>query len=743
MNIAAVSARGTRRSSVSRRISVVFGIAVGLVVPAAAAAETPVAQDTIVGGTPAASVADFPHIAALSLSDGAGGAGQCGGSLISPTWIMTAAHCFFDETGAQTTTEASQIAATLNTLVDDPPDAGAEVRSSDRLIIHPGYDPAGDDNDIALFRITEPSAMTPTKLGSPDNVSLWSPGDIATAKGWGTTSSGGPASNELLQVELPIVSDADCNASAAGPITDALMICAGDLANGGIDACQGDSGGPLSVPDPAGGWVTVGVVSFGVGCGDANSPGVYAEVAAFGTWIAQNVPDLGDPGPGAGPGYTAVGPDRAADTRADGLGIPGAGDTVTIPVGSQYAGQSISVNLTITGATARGFATLYACDQDRPDTSSLNYQTGQPIANGVITKVSAQGEVCVYVNRSAHIILDIFGVFPSEASFTPEGPDRAADTRADGLGIPGAGDTVTIPVGSQYAGQSISVNLTITGATARGFATLYACDQDRPDTSSLNYQTGQPIANGVITKVSAQGEVCVYVNRSAHIILDIFGVFPSEASFTPEGPDRAADTRADGLGIPGAGDTVTIPVGSQYAGQSISVNLTITGATARGFATLYACDQDRPDTSSLNYQTGQPIANGVITKVSAQGEVCVYVNRSAHIILDIFGVFPTRCEGFPIVRDFKLAPDGSFLTEVISYRGGETITVIVSSPDTDIGLSVVDRGGGLDSMFEIDDVVGIGAEQYGPYEAPSTGSSLIAVNVNDQAERASLKVTCS
>ena len=71
------------------------------------------------------------------------------------------------------------------------------------------------------------------------------------------------------------------------------MICAGDLANGGIDACQGDSGGPLSVPDPAGGWVTVGVVSFGVGCGDADSPGVYAEVAAFGTWIAQNVPDLG------------------------------------------------------------------------------------------------------------------------------------------------------------------------------------------------------------------------------------------------------------------------------------------------------------------------------------------------------------------------------------------------------------------------------------------------------------------
>jgi hypothetical protein len=71
------------------------------------------------------------------------------------------------------------------------------------------------------------------------------------------------------------------------------------------------------------------------------------------------------------------------------------------------------------------------------------------------------------------------------------------------------------------------VNLTVPGALAPGFATLYACDQDQPDTSSLNYQTNQAIANGVITKVSTQGEVCVFLNQSAHVVLDIFGVFPS------------------------------------------------------------------------------------------------------------------------------------------------------------------------------------------------------------------------
>ncbi|MEP4649665.1 MAG: hypothetical protein ABJ314_05755, partial [Ilumatobacter sp.] len=160
-------------------------------------------------------------------------------------------------------------------------------------------------------------------------------------------------------------------------------------------------------------------------------------------------------------------------------------------------------------------------------TSSLNYQAGQPIANGVITKVSAQGTVCVFVSQSAHVIVDVFGYFPSDSAFAPVGPDRAIDTRDGGGDRVAGGETLTVPVGAQYAGRSISVNLTVPGALAPGFATLFACDQDQPGTSSLNYQAGQPIANGVITKVSAQGTVCVFVSQPAHVILDVFGDFPS------------------------------------------------------------------------------------------------------------------------------------------------------------------------------------------------------------------------
>ncbi|MEP1122844.1 MAG: M36 family metallopeptidase [Ilumatobacter sp.] len=113
------------------------------------------------------------------------------------------------------------------------------------------------------------------------------------------------------------------------------------------------------------------------------------------------------------PPYVAVGPDRAIDTRDGGGDRVAGGATLTVPVGAQYAGRSISVNLTVPGALAPGFATLFACDQDQPGTSSLNYQAGQPIANGVITKVSAQGTVCVFVSQPAHVILDVFGDFPS------------------------------------------------------------------------------------------------------------------------------------------------------------------------------------------------------------------------------------------------------------------------------------------------------------------------------------------
>jgi len=244
------------------------------------------------------------------------------------------------------------------------------------------------------------------------------------------------------------------------------------------------------------------------------------------------------------------------------------------------------------------------------------------------------------------VILDIFGVFPSNEDFSPVGPIRAVDTRVDGSRV-AAGSTLTVNVGAGYANKSISVNLAVTDASGAGFAALYACDQPRPATSSLNYQPGQAIANGVITKVSSTGTVCVYSHQAADVILDIFGVFPSNEDFSPVGPIRVVDTRRNGSRV-AAGSTLTVNVGAGYADKSISVNLAVTDASGAGFAALYACDQPRPSTSSLNYQPGQAIANGVITKVSSTGTVCVYSHQAADVILDIFGVFPPKMTRVPV-----------------------------------------------------------------------------------------------
>ncbi len=272
-----------------RTLLAAIAVLTAVVLATPAAAEAP--QPRIVGGTPVADIDDFPHVAYVEA-----GFASCGGFLITPAWMASAAHCFFDGFGSQIVF-AGDVTAYLNTLKDPfvsiPP--GTEVRTADFLVTHPDYDDFTAENDIALFRLTSPSAKTPTGLASHLTASLFEPGDAATVAGWGATSETGFSSDDLLWVDVPIVSDAACDASISGPINDPIMICAGDLASGGRDSCQGDSGGPLSVPDPAGGWITVGIVSFGIGCAQPNSPGVYTEVASFREWIASVIPGFNVP----------------------------------------------------------------------------------------------------------------------------------------------------------------------------------------------------------------------------------------------------------------------------------------------------------------------------------------------------------------------------------------------------------------------------------------------------------------
>lgn len=261
----------------------------GLVIGGARAAGIPT-RPRIVGGRVAAPGA-WPWQAAV-LFDGDSSVG-CGGSLIAPEWILSAAHCFTldeaDQTRATVSTDRVRILlGAQNLAVSEPSQQELEVAE---IIVHEGYDPETSNDDIALVKLgraaTLSSRVALVTLVTPgEEAAVASDGTVATVTGWGTTDTG-DVSDVLRQVGLPIVSNASCNVAYEGGIT-ANMLCAGGGPLGGKDSCQGDSGGPLVVPSGAS-YAQVGIVSFGAGCGMPDVPGVYTRVSRYTDWIAGKI----------------------------------------------------------------------------------------------------------------------------------------------------------------------------------------------------------------------------------------------------------------------------------------------------------------------------------------------------------------------------------------------------------------------------------------------------------------------
>jgi hypothetical protein len=311
----------------------------------------------------------------------------------------------------------------------------------------------------------------------------------------------------------------------------------------------------------------------------------------------------------------------------------------------------------------------------RPLASNLNFVAGQTVPNLVEVALGVSGQVSFFNSGgSVDVIADVQGYVGAVAGtaglFTPLVPARILDTRP-GSGQPHAGETMTS--GSSLALQitgmggvpsaavaAAVLNVTVTAPTNAGFLTVFPTGVARPLASNLNFVPGQTVPNLVIAAVGTGGTVQIFNSAgNVDVIADVVGWFTDGTNPAATGsifsgltPARITDTRP-GSGQANAGLTLGtsgilsvavagqggVPVlGGPAAPTAAVLNVTVTGASAASFLTVYPSGAARPLASNLNWVPGQTVPNLVVVKLGPDGKVNVFNSGgNVDVIVDVVG----------------------------------------------------------------------------------------------------------
>jgi secreted trypsin-like serine protease len=257
-----------------------------LIVLAASLAAAPVPAGAVrirrvIDGVPA-SGSQWPFVAALVQRGAPAFDGQfCGGSVIAPSVVVTAAHCV-EGSGAGDI----EVVTGRMRLSDENAGQRTAVRA---IRVDPKYDAGSDHHDAALLLLAQPTTAPSVALAGSTDRRLIAPGAALAVAGWGLVDNSGDSPDDLRTGSIQALAISDCSDAYGSDVVASLMVCAGSPPGGKPDSCAGDSGGPL-VSHASGATQLVGLVAFGGSvCGDPSAPGVYTRVSAEVPWILQTL----------------------------------------------------------------------------------------------------------------------------------------------------------------------------------------------------------------------------------------------------------------------------------------------------------------------------------------------------------------------------------------------------------------------------------------------------------------------